>query len=699
MTHTTASRSVLRSAKTRASHTGRSAIAPALLVAGAIVLGPVQLLAAAPGDLDATFGAGGKVLTDFQAQSTDDGTAVAIQPDGKIVVVGVSDANGPFEFALARYAPDGNLDPSFGSGGKVTTSFAGDPDESDQVFAVAIQSDGAIVVGGTADGASFALVRYTAQGALDPSFGAGGKVTTAFGGDFEQVSALAIQPDGKIVAAGVSDANGSPDFALARYNANGSLDQSFGSGGRVLTDFSQQSDDEAFAIAIQPDGKILAAGRSDATGNNLNFAVVRYMPNGQLDPSFGTGGMVVTSFADSDAEGRAIAVQPDGKIVVAGLSAAAFALARYTAGGALDTTFGTGGAVTTTFANAGSAQAVGVAVQSDGKIVAGGAVDAAFAATRYNADGSPDVTFGTGGTAMTSFGGTFDTAEAMALQSDGKIVLAGFSDVNGSDDFALVRFAGGTSTSTPLVSAVLPASRSVQVGTPATAFATIINPSGSTAAAVSIALNSPIAATFSFQTTDPATNQPTGSPNTAVDIAPGGTQSFVITVTPIAPLDPTDVAFTFAGSNAGPAPTVIGLNTLLLSGSTSPVPDIVALAATAGGNGILAIPGPADSAAFAVATVNVGATSAITASADTGAASLPLTLALCQTDPASGQCTSAIGPTVNTSIGSTETPTFAIFATSSGAIPFAPGENRVFVRFKDAGGTTRGSTSVAVRTP
>jgi uncharacterized delta-60 repeat protein len=546
------------------------------------------------------------------------------------------------------------------------------------------------------------LVRYTAQGALDPSFGSGGKVTTAFGGDLEQVSALAIQPsDGKIVAAGFSDANGSFDFALARYNANGSLDQSFGTGGRVLTDFSQQGgDDEAFAIAVQPDGKILAAGRSDSTGGNTSsFAVARYMSNGQLDPSFGTGGIAITSFTDSDAEINGIAIQPDGKIVVAGSSASAFALARYLPNGALDTTFGTGGTVTTPIGNASSVQAVGVAVQSDGKIVAGGAADAAFAAARYNADGSPDPTFGSGGSATTSFGGTFDTAEAMALQSDGKIVLVGFSDVNGSEDFALVRFAGGTSTSTPLVSAVLPASRSVQVGTPATAFATIINPSGSTASAVSIALNSSIPANFSFQTTDPATNQPTGSPNAPVNIAPGGTQSFVITVTPTAQFNPADVAFTFAGSNAGPAPTVIGLNTLLLSASNTPVPDIVALAATAGGNGILAIPGPADSAAFAVATVNVGAASQITASADTGAVTLPLSLALCQTDPASGLCMSAIGPTVTTSIGSNETPTFAIFATSSGAIPFAPGENRVFVRFKDGNGTTRGATSVAVRAP
>src|SRR5262245_31560230 len=468
-----------RNAANRASG---SAIAPALLLAGAIVLGLVQMLAAAPGDLDTTFGPNhnGRVLTDFGPGGDDDASAVAIQPDGKIVVAGFSEAmSGALNFGVARYGPDGNLDPSFGTGGKVTTSFSNSADESDQAFAVAVQGDGAIVVAGTSNGTNFALARYTAQGALDPSF-SGGKVTTTFGGEFDQASALAIQPDGKIVAAGFSTANGSSDFALARYNTNGSLDPSFGSGGKVLTDFSSQSEDAAFALAIQPDGKILVAGYSDANGSDRDFALVRYTSDGRVDTTFGTSGtgMVLTDFAQSDDEIRAIALQSDGKIVVAGMSDVAFALARYLPNGQLDTSFGAGGKVTTTFGNAGSAQAVGVAIQSDGKIAVGGAVDTNFVAARYNANGGEDTTFGNSGagSTSTSFGGVFDTAAAMALQPDGKIVVAGFSSVSGNDDFALVRFTGGESTNTPLLAAVLPSSRSVQVNTPATAFATIINP-------------------------------------------------------------------------------------------------------------------------------------------------------------------------------------------------------------------------------
>jgi len=249
-----------------------------------------------------------------------------------------------------------------------------------------------------------------------------------------------------------------------------------------------------------------------------------------------------------------------------------------------------------------------------------------------------------------------------------------------------------------LVAAVLPSSRSVQVGTTATAFATLINAGTDTAIACAPTLVTSLPATFTYQTTDPATNQVTGAPNTPVNITTSAAQSYVFAVTPSAPVVVTDVQLSFGCTNTNPASIISGLNTLLFSASDTPVPDIVVLAATLSGDGIANIPGVTATGAFAVATVNVGASGSITASADTGSATLPVNISLCQTNPATGQCISAIGSTVTTTINANATPTFAIFVQGSGNVLFDPAANRVFVRFKDGGNVTRGSTSVAVRT-
>jgi hypothetical protein len=251
---------------------------------------------------------------------------------------------------------------------------------------------------------------------------------------------------------------------------------------------------------------------------------------------------------------------------------------------------------------------------------------------------------------------------------------------------------------TSLFAAMLPSSRSVQVSVPATAFATIINAGAVTATGCGISVIPAIAANFSYQSTDPATNQVTGSPNTPVNIPAGAAQSFVISLTPTTPIMSTDVQFNYSCTNAGSAPNFVGLNTLLFSASATPVPDIVALAATLTNDGIVNIPGTTGIGAFAVATVNVGTSGSITASADTGSAALPVNIFLCETNPTTGQCISALGSSVTTQINANATPTFAIFAQGSGAVPFDPATNRIFVRFKDSGGMTRGSTSVAVRT-
>jgi uncharacterized delta-60 repeat protein len=310
---------------------------------------------------------------------------VAIQSDGKIVVAGYSDASGTsYDFALARYNPDGTLDPTFNGTGKVLTDFSGSG-SYDEAFDLATQSDGKIVVAGYSPSGNggFALARYNPDGTLDPTFNGTGKVLTDIGG-FAQ--ALAIQPDGKIVAAGDSVASGNSDFALARYNPDGTLDPTFNGTGKVVTDFSTY--DTAYDLAIQPDRKIVAAGSSCSCPSvSPDFALARYNTDGTLDPTFNGTGKVLTDFSGSGSEdsGRALAIQRDGKIVVAGPSLPSgqdytdFALARYTSRGRLDRRFGASGKVLTDLLFRATAHAV--AIQSDGKIVAAGGFQ--FAMARY----------------------------------------------------------------------------------------------------------------------------------------------------------------------------------------------------------------------------------------------------------------------------------------------------------------------------
>jgi hypothetical protein len=253
-------------------------------------------------------------------------------------------------------------------------------------------------------------------------------------------------------------------------------------------------------------------------------------------------------------------------------------------------------------------------------------------------------------------------------------------------------------SASPIVSAVLPSSRSVVVGGTATVFATMINSGSTTATACHPSLGHAIPALFGYQTTDPATNALTGSPDTPADVPAGKPQTFVLSFAVNAPFYSTDTPIGFACSNVDAAQSVSGVNTVLLSGSATPVPDLVALAATPGNTGTMTITGTTGSAAFAVATVNVGAAGALTATPSATASGLPLTLSICQTDPSTGQCDAPPTPSVTATIAASATPTFAIFGTASAAIPFAPAVNRVAVQFTDASGSVRGATSVAVQT-
>jgi hypothetical protein len=251
-----------------------------------------------------------------------------------------------------------------------------------------------------------------------------------------------------------------------------------------------------------------------------------------------------------------------------------------------------------------------------------------------------------------------------------------------------------------VVASSLPASRSVQVGTPATAFGTIINTdTTSPATGCGIGLVSGVAADFAYQTTDPVTNALTGTANTPVNIPAGASQSYVFALNPTADIAPTDVELSYDCNNTDPAPVTVGLNTLLFSASSTPVPDIVALAATSSNDGIVSLPDSSGANAFAAATVNVGVLADITATADTGSVNLPLGLTLCETDPGTGGCLASPAASVTKTMDANDTSTFSVFVTGQGSfVSFDPANNRVHVRFRDGGNVTRGSTSVAVQT-
>lgn len=337
------------------------------------------------------------------------------------------------------FAQAGSLDLTFDTDGKVTTAFG----SYSNVSAIALQSDGKIVVaGGSYMGSSYliTLVRYNINGSLDLSFDTDGKVTTAIGTN-SSASSIAIQSDGKIVVAGSSDNGSFLDFTIVRYNSNGSLDLSFDSDGIVTTNIGNY-DDEARSLAIQSDGKIVVAGC--AQGSNYDFALVRYNTNGSLDLSFDADGKV-TTYIGTNSEASSVAIQSDGKIVVAGANEnfpdTEFALVRYNTNGSIDLSFDTDGIVTTAMGGT-SIIYPSVAIQSDGKIVIVGfsqnGLTDDIGLVRYNTNGSLDLSFDTDGKVTTTNYGYY--YNSIVIQSDGKILVTGLS-FNGSNGlFALLRY-------------------------------------------------------------------------------------------------------------------------------------------------------------------------------------------------------------------------------------------------------------------
>lgn len=445
-------------------------------------LGAVLGAATFAGSLDSTFGGvdgpPGTAITTIPR--TLSANALAVQPDGRLVAAGFGGTqNGP-DFMLARFEPDGTLDTSFAGG--IVTANVSTFSNGDAANAVVIQSDGKIVAAGSATpsggGSDFALVRYNPDGTLDTSFGTGGKVRTDFAAG-DVIRGLVVQADGRIVAAGSDGA----DFALARYNADGSLDTSFGTGGKVTTDFGGALD-RAWALVLQSDGALIAGGNAQ-TATGQHFALARYASNGSLDTSFGAGGKVTTSFGATSGV-RGLALQSNGRIVAAGLALTAsgsHAFARYNSNGSPDTSFAATGR---TVVNTGTGGWVlGVGIQSDGTIVGAGFGTGDFVVIGVEPDGNPftvrhsdfagaadganaiairpggtpvvagtsdrrlaiaaynsllflDASFGTAGTVTASLPGT-SAAYAVDLQPDGKLISAGMA-VGVDADVALIRY-------------------------------------------------------------------------------------------------------------------------------------------------------------------------------------------------------------------------------------------------------------------
>lgn len=437
--------------------------------------------AAAPGALDTSFGSGGVVATPFSYPLSRTTVAgVAVQPDGKIVVAASVRSNTPFfqVFGLARYNTDGTFDNSFGptGNGTVTAGIGSYQYASwksyDNAIALTIQSDGRIIVLGTAiQGTSYviALARYTTSGILDTSFHGNGTVMTLFYNNANgfSVGGIAIQKDGKILVAGSQYGGSFEGFTLMRLNTDGSVDTGFGSTGTVATQIGAYGATGTYstarAVVIQPDGKIVLAGYAEE-GNNQNLALARYNGFGNLDSSFnGNGTADLPVFTPSQmspniylwANPSSLALRSDGSIIVSGrayidapsLFIQSNFVACFAVAGTLNTNFGSGGIETL-----GSVQnlANNVVIQSDNKIVVGYSGDLSggtgFFLTRLTSNGTTDTGFGTAGTADAPTGGATALANAITNQTDGKVIVAGTGTIGTASGVVMERFIAADTT-------------------------------------------------------------------------------------------------------------------------------------------------------------------------------------------------------------------------------------------------------------
>ncbi|HDS07597.1 MAG TPA: T9SS type A sorting domain-containing protein [Bacteroides sp.] len=413
------------------------------------------LLSAASSGQTSTY----KLLVDMGTRY-DYAYSVAVQHDNKVIVGGDAWGNP----CLIRFDTTGAPDYSFGSSGKVFTSWncASNPADND----IKVQEDGKIVLGTRYDNGTdenFVVARFHTDGTADSTFSGNGKVITRIGDYSDLCNCIAIQPDGKILAGGCTGVDTASkwmyDFAVVRYHPDGTIDTEFGENGSVSTHIGNQYS-IGYSMAIQPDGKIILAGETrDSIFSDV--AIARYHPDGSPDHSFGTAGIVRTTLSETDDFARSVALQSDGKIVVAGstqqdLSNYDIALLRYLPDGSLDNTFGVNGIVKT---DVGIEFGSSVVVQPDQKIIVAGGLTTTtiydFAILRYHTDGILDNSFGNNGLMSISFGGGDSEGQSVALGNDGEIIIAGSYNHGAPNyfDFALVRlFSRLNPSASPLLS-------------------------------------------------------------------------------------------------------------------------------------------------------------------------------------------------------------------------------------------------------
>jgi uncharacterized delta-60 repeat protein len=395
------------------------------------------------GVLDTSFNSPYGFIIQPIGSSHDMGKSLAIQPDGKILLGGSCSG----DFCIARFDSNGTLDTSFGDSGKVIQPIGSANDSGNSL---AIQPDGKILLGGycfrSVSSYDFCIARFNSNGTLDNSFGSSGIIIQLIGSGWDLGFSLAIQPDGKILLGGHVDRGISWDFSIARFNSDGTLDTSFGDSGKVIRRIGS-SLGYVHSLAIQPDGKILLGGYCRISGNH-DFCIARFNSDGTLDNSFGfPNGYIIQPIGSSDDYGQSLAIQPDGKILLGSHcnngSNFDFCIARFNSDGTLDTSFGTGGKV---IQDIGSSDDYGqsLAIQPDGKILLGGYCSNGsnfdFCIARFNSDGSLNTSFGTGGKIIQPIGSGDDKGLSLAIQPDGKILLGGYCSNGSNDDFCIARF-------------------------------------------------------------------------------------------------------------------------------------------------------------------------------------------------------------------------------------------------------------------
>ena len=402
------------------------------------------------GDLDLDFGVDGLVTTPIGG-NTDFCDRLFVLDNNQILAIGYTVNTDEADFAMVKYQADGSIDPSFGDGGKVVTDWGG----ADYATGIIPLDNGDLLVSGRTDAGGdddFALVKYDADGNLDTSFGTDGLVTTDFDGDTDASFDIIRQGDGVILVGKSRTTSGVYDFSMAKYDFNGDLDPSFGDNGKVISHLGT-ANDRANRIDFQSDGKIVLSGII-YNGSNLDFAIARYQPDGSIDLSFGDNGKVFVDFFDDQDVPNDMVVQADDKILVTGYAIEdgefQFATIRLNEDGTLDNTFGASGKLITYFESPYTGGISGaIALQADGKILIGGELhqdsNNDFGLVRLNEDGSFDLSFGDGGKVMTDFAGDYDEMRSIIIQSDQNILAGGYATIIGSRDMALARYLSGLS--------------------------------------------------------------------------------------------------------------------------------------------------------------------------------------------------------------------------------------------------------------